>query len=219
MAFLAAIPALIGALGAGAGAAGAIGTGIAGAAAGVGTAAAAASPWLAYAGLGLSALGGVTGAVGAVQQGQAQASAAEYNAQLSNRNAAVAKENANIAGQAGSEQAYIQSQKTRAEVGSIKASQAASGIDVNSGSALDVRTSARELGELDALTVRSNATKEAYGYVNQAANFKSQANLDEFEAKNDKTASYISGASTLLGAAASGADQFYKYQLQGGFSG
>ncbi len=61
--------------------------------------------------------------------------------------------------------------KTRGQVGAIEASQAASNITVGSGSAVDVRSSAAEMGELDALTIRSNAEKQAYGYQTQAAAF------------------------------------------------
>jgi hypothetical protein len=182
-------------------------------------AAAATTPaWLGYASLGLTALGGVTGTLGALQAGQASAASAKYNAAVANVNAEQAKRNSELASQAGMEQAAMQERKTRAEVGAIRANQAAAGIDVNSGSALDVRSSAAELGELDALTVRSNATKEAYGYQTQESSFKSQAGLDTTEASNDLTAGYTNAASTFLGAAGTGASNFAKYQLQGGFS-
>lgn len=181
--------------------------------------AAAASSWMGYAGLGLSALGGVTGAIGAIQQGQAASEAAKYNASVAASNADMAKRNAQMAGEAGAQQAAMQEQKTRAQVGEIKANQAASGVDVNSGSALDVRSSAAELGELDALTVRTNAAKEAYGYQTQAVSDKAQAGLDRFEAENDETAGELGAASTLLGSAASGASNYYRYKMSGGLGG
>jgi len=175
----------------------------------------AALPLLAQLALGTTVASGIAGTFGAIQQGQASAAAANYNAQLNTQNAAVAKENAAIAGQAGSQQAAMSSQKTRAALGSIKAGEAGSGIDVNSGSAVDVQASTRELGELDALTVRSNATKEAYGYQNQAENFEAQSNLDRYEAKNDAAAGWLNGATTLLGSAGNAATQWNSFKLSG----
>lgn len=212
MAFI--LPA-VAALGTAFGSAGAIGgTAAAGAA---GAAAATASvPWLAEAGIGAGLLGGATSAFGSIAQGQAQKSAAEYNAKIASENAAQAKQNAAIAGQSGAEQAAQQSLKTRAEVGAIKANQAAAGLDVNSGSAVDVRSSARELGELDALTVRSNAAKQAYGYQVQGINEQAQSNLDRFEGEQAETAGDIGAASDLLNSFGSSASNWEKYQMSSG---
>lgn len=179
--------------------------------------AAAGASWLGYAGLGLTALSGVTGAYGAIKQGEAQKSADDYNASVASQNSAQATRNAQISSEAGMEQTAMQEQKTRAQVGAIKANQAAAGVDVNSGSAVDVRSSAAELGQLDALTVRSNATKEAYGYQVQSSNFDSQATLDKAEGENAEEAGFIGAGNTFLGSVGSGASNFAKFQLQGGF--
>lgn len=214
-------------------AASAIGSGAAAvgsAAAGIGSAIGSALPalgaagsqvpaWVGYASLGASALGGVTGAVGAYQQGQAEAGAARYNASMARQNAAIAEQNAAIAGQSGEQQAAMQEQKTRATVGAIKAGQAAAGVDVSTGSAVDVRSSAAELGELDALTVRSNAAREAFGYRQQAVGMKAESALDEYQAETAGTAGEIGAASTLLGGLGSAASKYYAYKLQGGFGG
>lgn len=164
----------------------------------------------------------VTGAVqayGQILQANAQADASKYNAYIQKQNAAIATQNQNIASQSGEAQAGISEQKTRATSGAIQANQAASGVDVNSGSAVDARQSTAELGELDALTIRSNATREAYGYETQVVSDKANANLDEFEAKNDETAGYIQAAGTVLGSLDSAASNFAKFQMAGGFGG
>lgn len=159
------------------------------------------------------------GAYGAYQTGQAEKASALYNAKAALQNAQMAKTNAGLASEAGATQANMSEQRTRATVGAIKANQAASGVDVNSGSAVDVRSSAAELGELDALTVRSNATKEAYGYQTQAHNFETQSGLDKFEAANDATAGMINASSTFLGGAGNAANEYVNYRMAGGFSG
>lgn len=224
MAVLAAIPAVISAAAASASTAAATAGVAATGAAGIEAAsiplaasAAAGSSWLGATSLGLTALGGVTGVLGQLQAGKASSAAAQYNSDVASQNAIQSKRNADLAGEAGEEKAAMVERDTRAKVGQIKSQQAASGLDVNSGSALDVRSSAAELGELDALTVRSNAAKEAYGYQVQGVGQEAQSNLDTFEAKNDETAGEVGAASTFLGAVGTGASNFYKYQLAGGF--
>ncbi len=123
----------------------------------------------------LGGLGTVASALGAIQQGQAAKKSANYNAQIQEHNAEIAQNNATLAGREGAANAAIEQQKARANVAGIKAAQAANGVDVNTGSAVDVRSSAAELGELNAITVRSNAVKQAYGYQTQAASDKAQA--------------------------------------------
>lgn len=146
----------------------------------------------------MSAVSGVMSAVGTVMGAMAASSSAKYNAEIAQRNSEVAKQNAVWAGQAGEQQASVEEQKTRARMGGIIAAQAANNIDVNSGSALDVRSSAASLGELSALTIRSNAAKEAYGYENQAWSSQAQANLDESNASADMMAGFIGGAGDLI---------------------
>lgn len=162
-------------------------------------------------------VGSLGQAYGAYEQGQAGKVSEKYNAAVSQQNANVAKQNEAIAGQAGEEQAAMVQQRTRATVGAIRANQAASGIDVNSGSDVDVRSSASELGELDALTVRSNATREAYGYGVQAENFEAQGTLDQFEGENDLKAGEIGAGSTFLSGLGSAANNYARYQMSGGF--
>lgn len=158
-------------------------------------------------------------AFGAILQGHSAAESDKYNSQLNSVNSNIAKQNAAIAGQAGAEQATLSSERSRATLGSVKANQAASGIDVNSGSASDTQASVSEIGELDALTVRSNATKEAYGYKAQSENFEAQSNLDKYQEGADLTGSYINAAGTFLGTLDNAASNFAKYQSAGGFGG
>lgn len=166
----------------------------------------------------LSAGGALTGAVGSIVQGQSAAQADKYNGQIALANATIQKRNADQAGLAGEEQAAISGMKTRATVGDTKANQAASGIDVNKGSAVDVRTSEQQLGKLDALTIRSNAAKQAYGYETEAMSDTAQSELDKQAASSAQTAGYIGAAGTLLGKGADAATKFKEYQAASGFT-
>lgn len=156
-------------------------------------------------------------AFGAYMQGHSQAESDKYNAEQARQNSAVAVQNEAIAGQAGSEQAAISSLHSRATVGALKANQAASGVDVNSGSALDTRVSAQDIGELDAMTIRSNATKEAYGYKVQSENDENQANLDTYESKNAELSGDIGAVTSVIGSADDAANNWMKYATAGGF--
>jgi len=156
------------------------------------------------------------GTVGALQSGHAQQQAANYNASVQMQNAEQAQRNAEIASQSGMANQNIQQLKTRAQIASTRANEAASGIGVNSGSFSDVQASEAVIGEMDSLTVRSRATREAYGYEVQGVNFKNQATLDRAEGKQAKTASYFNAASTLLGGASNAASKFSDYQRVGG---
>lgn len=147
----------------------------------------------------LTIISTVISGLGSIAQGNAAADSAKYNAQVQSNNAQIALQNATLAGQKGAANAAIEQQKTRATVGAIKAAQAANGIDLSSGSAVDVRSSAAELGQLNAITVRSNAAREAYGYQTQSSSHMAQSQLDRQEAKYDAASGYLEAGGTLLG--------------------
>lgn len=143
--------------------------------------------------------GGISSAFGSMQSGNAAQAAANYNSQVAANNAKIAQQNATLAAQAGEQQVGEQTQKTRATVGAIKAAQAANNLDVNSGSAVDVRSSAAELGELSALNIRSNAARVSYGYSTQESSFKSQSELDKLEGQQSSIAGEVGAAGSVLG--------------------
>jgi len=144
------------------------------------------------------AAGAVVSAFGTLQAGKAAAASGKYNNAVAANNAEIARRNAEFAGQKGEAAAARKQMETRAKVGGILASQGASGVNINSESAGDVRESATELGKLDALTIRSNAAREAYGYQTQGMNYDAEGALALAEGKNAQSASYLTAASTLL---------------------
>lgn len=146
-----------------------------------------------------SVLGAFKGAQGAKQQGQANSQAALYAATLAQRNAQIDQQNKAWAGAQGSAAVEQEGLKNRAKVGAITADQGASGIDINKGSAVDVRSSAAETGQLSAINIRAAAARQAYGFDTQATNDKAQAAMDKATAANDITAGNQNAATTLLG--------------------
>lgn len=172
------------------------------------------------AGAATSMHGAQIAAQGDLMAGRAASQADIFNAGVAATNATIAEQNASIASQGGNEQVGISGAKTRADVASIKASQANSGVDVNSGSAVNVRSSAAATGMLDALTIRANAAKAAYGYQTEAAGFKAQSALDKSQAKYDTTAANLRAKGTILGGQTQAASGFGNYLLQNStFSG
>lgn len=141
-------------------------------------------------------------AIGAIEQGHAQAAEANYAAQVSKNNEVMAGQYAEQATQTGEQQAFMQGLRERQRQQSITAGIAASGVDVNTGSAADVRQSQRELGALDVETVRQQAALQAYGYRTQQTNFAAQSQLQSAEAGFDTTAGWLQGIGSLLSGAA-----------------
>lgn len=160
------------------------------------------------AGAGISAYGQIAG-------GQAAAANANYQAQVANNNAVIARQNAQWETQAGDVRATNQGLKTRAQVGAIKVAQAASGVDVNTGSAAQVSNAADELGMLDALTIRSDTARKAYGYEVAATGEDAKANLLRTQADQAQTAGIIGGIGSLLSGASTVGSQWSKWQTAG----
>jgi hypothetical protein len=150
---------------------------------------------------GLGALGAVTGAIGQVEAGYAGSNAATYQAAVAKNNEQIALQNATEASEAGVAQAGIVSLKSAERVGAVRAGQAAGGVSVDSGSAVDVRTSQREAGQLDAETVLHNAELVNYGYRAKATGFEAESELDTMKAEQLREGGLIGGAAGLIGSA------------------
>lgn len=164
----------------------------------------------------MGAVGTGVQAYGAIQQGQAASDAYAYKAQVAANNAAIAQQRARMDIQSGEIAAVNQGLKTRAKIASEKAQQGAAGIDVNSGSAVDVRAGTQELGMLDSLTIRSNAAKKAWADQVDASNSEAQAELDRAAGENAETAGYISAAGSLLSGVSTVGGAYAKWQTSYG---
>ncbi len=142
-------------------------------------------------------------ATGNILGGFSEANTANAQSQIARNNSLIAQQNARYAMASGEQNAANEGLKTRADVGSLKAGQAAGGIDVNTGSAVDVRESKSETGLLDALTIRSNAARQAYGQDLEAQQYTAQSKLYRNQAKAAPYLGFLkAGGSLLSGAAA-----------------
>src|SRR5437667_4975506 len=103
-------------------------------------------PVLPLIGIAASVIGTGIGAIGAIQSSRAQAAAANYQSQVAANNAQIAQQNAALAAQTGQAKAEATGLRNREAIAAATAAIAANGVDVNTGSALDVRTTQRQIG-------------------------------------------------------------------------
>lgn len=89
---------------------------------------------------------------------------------IANSNAALTDAAAGDAINRGNEEMLAVRRRTRGLVGKQRAAFAAQGIDVSSGTAMDLQDETQQAGTMDEATVRKNAFREAWGLTKQASN-------------------------------------------------
>lgn len=148
------------------------------------------------------------GAAGQIQQGQAQAAAARYNAKVADMNADISERRARDALERGKMEEQKKRRQAQQILGQQRAAMAANGVDIGFGSPLDTLVDTATLGEVDALTIRSNFAREAYDYKVQAVNGRADANLSRMNAKAASTGGYLNAGATLLTGGAKAYESF-----------
>lgn len=158
----------------------------------------------ALSGLALAGMAALTTA-NTVQQFGAQRSAATGAARqgafeqgIYNQDAAVADLQAQDAIARGTEAELRYRRGVRGTVGSQRAALAAQGVDLAGGSAADVQAETTLLGELDALTIRNNARREAWGFQVQATDLRARGQLARMGGDNTAAALRTQSIGTLL---------------------
>lgn len=162
-----------------------------------------------------TAVGAVTSMGGQIMGARSQSQAASYQAQVATNAQKVATQNAQYAVQAGAQREEASRMRTAGLIGAQRATAAAHGVDVNSGSAVDVQSDAATLGELDALTIRNNAAREAYNYKVAGAGYGAQAGLLNYQAGEDTMGGWAAGFGSLISGAGSFGDKWMSYQQHG----
>lgn len=156
-------------------------------------------------------------AQGVVQQAQADYKNYSYQSQVAANNAKYARQNAQWAFESGEQQLYSLGLKTRSEIGSMKADQGAAGVDVNSGSARQVRDAMDQIGRENSAAGKSNEQKDIYTYNVQSQSYEDQSRLFKMAADEalraggyNSAAVRAGGRATMLGSAASIANNAYQ---------
>ena len=161
-------------------------------------------------------VGAATTATSTVVGGISQQNTANYNAAVASNNATIAQSNATRAEQAGAVAAENQGRKGAAQSGALKVAQASGGVDVDTGTAVDVQAGERETNVLDTETVMQNADLKAYGYRVQGENFTAQSQLDTAEASEAVPAATLKAGGGLLSSASALGPKFANFNWSGG---
>ena len=130
-----------------------------------------------------SVASGVVGAMGAMQQGKAQSNAATYTAQVADRNAKIARQQADV-------EQEDQRRENMRQRGAIRAAYGGSGIEM-AGSPLDVLEDTAMEQELDVERIGYRGTLRALGE-------NDKANLARAEAENAKSTGAIGAIGSIL---------------------
>jgi hypothetical protein len=150
----------------------------------------------------LGLAGGVFSALGTIQQGEAQKNALSYQSQVARNNAVMAKQAAEYEDKVTGQKVAASELKNRADIGTIKATQGASGVTAGTGSNRTVLKSAAEIGALNAGTEQQKGQAKAYGLRQTAVNLEAQGGLYDYESKQVMPGAYLGALGTALGTSA-----------------
>jgi len=159
---------------------------------------------------GISAVSSITGSI---SEAGAIKSQAAYESQQLQMNSKLADLQAKSAIRVGKENAENYRRQVKQTIGSQRAIMAAQGIDISTGSALDIQTDTAEWGAVDALTIKNNAFREAAGYKIEAIGYRGQADFTTSAAKYRARNTLISGGLSAIN------QGFQTYALAGGGGG
>lgn len=164
-------------------------------------------------------MGDLVTAVGEVFGGLSEQGAANAQKQIARQNAEIAERNAALTMAAGEGQAERLGMKAKAQAGAIKTAQAARGVDIGSGSAVDVQESQAALSMFDAMTIKSNAAREAFGFKVQAKQFRDEAAIAKARANQAMWSAGINAFSSLVSGASSASSAYQSWQSAAGGGG
>ena len=154
-------------------------------------------------GIGISAYGQWKAGSAEADAGAARQRAADKQAEILDFNAQVADVQAQDAVERGAQDESRFRSGVKLMIGEQRAGQAAGNIDVGFGSAVDVQADAAYLGELDAMTVRQNAQRDAWGYKVQAVDYRKRAAVTRMEGANFADAGQNAKTAARIGAVGS----------------
>lgn len=157
-----------------------------------------------------TALSTVAGVAGSIQQGQAARKQAEYQAAVARNNRIIAERKAEDARERGAVEERQHRLMVAQRIGSQRASAAGRGVLVDVGSAADLTADTAQFGELDALTIRSNAEREAQAFEAEGRGFEAEAGLHQLRGRTAERESFLEAGGTFLSGTSKVADRWYQ---------
>ncbi|MGJ7326289.1 virion core protein, T7 gp14 family [Morganella morganii] len=131
---------------------------------------------------------------------------AKFQSEVANMNADISERAADDSINRGNVEAAKQRSRARQLAGTQAATMSANGVDLGAGGALDIFGDTAAMGELDALTVMNNASREAYGYQTSALNSRLEGQMAKQRGKSGVTQTILTTPLKAYGA----------YQMTGG---
>lgn len=128
-------------------------------------------------------VGGVFQVTGAQNQARAQKAQGEYQKSMYDENAAFSTLAAEDAIRRGDKDAAQLKNQGKQTIGAQRAALAAQGVDVGSGSALDIQVDTAYQVQLDSMKIKNNAWREAWGYKTEALNASTAGRFAQLGAK------------------------------------
>ena len=163
----------------------------------------------------LAAAGTVMNVIGAKTSADAQSSAYEQQAKIAQANALYNQQQAANASYNGA-QAESQIARKRAQItGTQRADYGASGIDPNSGSAIEVQNSSIMQSLADQIQARQNAANQVYGYQTESVSNQNLASSYNAASDNAQTIGKWNMATSLLNGATSLSGMYGQYKATG----
>lgn len=140
----------------------------------------------------LTGLAGANEAHGQRHMGRAKDRIAQRNAQAQEQQAADASRRGAVA----EERHRMQ---VKQFMGRQRAAMAAGGMQLDTGTSLDLQTDTGRMGELDALMIRNNAAREAWGHRVNASNYRIQGKLDRAAGRNAAIGTLLTTGAKMAG--------------------
>lgn len=154
-------------------------------------------------GFSLAAITAVISAASAMQASKARKSQAKFQAQVAQNNVIIADRKAVDAVKRGE----VEARKHAAKVEQFQATQtvslASQGVDITTGTSVDLLADTAELGAIDEQVIRHNSAREAYEHRVNAQTAQNQSTL--FQAKAGAESPLLAGTSALASSLASSA--------------
>lgn len=134
-----------------------------------------------------------TGLAGSFADAQSIRAQGDYQNEMAKINAKYAEFSAESAIKRGDKAATDVKKQTKKLIGSQRAALAAQGIQIDSGSALDVQEDTAMIGQQEALKIKNNAWMEAFGFKVQAQQDTQQGKIAKMAANNTASATIATG--------------------------
>jgi hypothetical protein len=141
----------------------------------------------------------VVAVAGMVMQGKAQEDQANYQAGVNRYNARKSENEAQLERDKATEAENLQRRKSAEFVAKQRAQLAAQGVDVGSGSALQLQEDTATLGEIDALRIRNTGNQRFAALTGEADLQESNADANVVAGRNAMTGSLLSAAGSVAG--------------------